>query len=334
MSKKRNSSSNHKQRFNYKKGGWLILIVAVLVLGVNFILNQRGDDPLPEEIINMAEEVVEDALQQNQVDLESNQSEEELPSNDDAPPEITPLPASSQSNTQPWTNADGDFDYYVLALSWEPAFCETKPDKTECVTQSTDRYDAANFILHGLWPNIKGDDDHSFGYCNVSQDIIQQDKHGDWCDLPPLDLSEAVETELTIFMPGSESCLENHEWYKHGTCAGMPADAYYALSNQLVSRFSQTDFNQYVAKRVGRQVTRQELLTQFAAEFGQENSNFLSLRCSKVDGTSLLTEIQLVLKKDLAELNDFADLFPADEIHPQGSCPQEFKIDSVGLGNF
>jgi ribonuclease I len=114
----------------------------------------------------------------------------------------------------------------------------------------------------------------------------------------------------------------------------MTADAYYALNNQLVSLFSQTNFNRYVAKRAGHQVTRQELLEQFGNEFGQENSNFLSLRCSKVDGTSLLTEIQLVLKKDLTELNDFTNLFPADEVRPQGNCPQEFKIDSVGLGNF
>ena len=41
---------------------------------------------------------------------------------------------------------------FVLALSWEPAFCETQPDVPECRSQTTGSLDARQFSLHGLWP--------------------------------------------------------------------------------------------------------------------------------------------------------------------------------------
>jgi len=41
---------------------------------------------------------------------------------------------------------------YVLAVSWQPAFCETRPRLPECRSQTADRFDATNFTLHGLWP--------------------------------------------------------------------------------------------------------------------------------------------------------------------------------------
>ena len=41
---------------------------------------------------------------------------------------------------------------YVLALSWQPAFCEANPGKRECRWQTGSRYDASYLSLHGLWP--------------------------------------------------------------------------------------------------------------------------------------------------------------------------------------
>src|ERR1700682_6464891 len=41
----------------------------------------------------------------------------------------------------------GQFDYYVLSLSWSPAFCIQQPDSAEC--NGPRRF---GFIVHGLWP--------------------------------------------------------------------------------------------------------------------------------------------------------------------------------------
>jgi len=336
------SQASKKQFLNLKKGRWVWVVLAVLVLGVNMVLSQRGT-PLPQEVVDLAEGIVEEALQPEPDDsTAARQIESGLSGADTStevevfsaePPEGSSdkpaLPDLSESDAVPWADAEGTFDYYVLALSWEPAFCEYKPDKVECATQSADRYDAKNFVLHGLWPSGAQD----VNYCDLSQDLIRQDQDGDWCDLPELALSETVQDNLPVFMPGAESCLERHEWYKHGVCAGLSPDAYFALSERFVVLFSETRFNHYVADRTGSEVGRGELLEQFDAEFGEGANRFLSLRCEEVDGTSLLTEIRLTLRKDLAELDDLGNLFPSESVSPQGSCPQYFTIDRAGLGN-
>ena len=241
---------------------WIGLILAGLVLGLNAWLGQQGN-ALPDELTDYAENVIATSVVELDLGTDSPTETPRVPATDrptrTVPPTPLPTLVSGDTDAAPWTTADIDFDYYVFALSWQPAFCETRPDKDECVTQTEARYDATNFALHGLWPNLANDPNHAFGYCGVSKSLTNQDKDGDWCDLPRFDLSDEVWTDLTTFMPGATSCLHNHEWYKHGTCAGMSEEAYFALSNHLVELFSQTAFDDYVADNVGRTVSRNTL---------------------------------------------------------------------------
>jgi ribonuclease T2 len=95
----------------------------------------------------------------------------------------------------------GEFDYYVLALSWAPSYCASHPSdhSRECSAHSS-------FVLHGLWP---------------------QRENG----APPMDCSEASQPSagtvdhMLEFMPSRG--LIRHEWSKHGTCSGLSADAYF-----------------------------------------------------------------------------------------------------------
>lgn len=331
-----------KQR-NKKLWAVIGLILAGLVLGINAFFARQGS-PLPGELTGYAEDVV--ATSVNELGLNGDApSETPIPTKTPhtqaaARPTRTPIPEQPSTSEPgepgdaPWLAADIEFAHYVLALSWQPAFCETRPDKEECVTQTAARYDASNFALHGLWPNLENDPNHAFGYCGVSRQLTNRDKDGDWCEMPRFELSDEVWTDLTTFMPGTTSCLHNHEWYKHGTCAGMSAEAYFALGTHLVELFSTTAFDDYVAANAGRTVGRNTLLDKFDAEFGPDASDYLSLRCSNVDGTSLLTEIQLTLRTDIAPDAGFDALFPTDDVRPQGNCPSQFKIDLVGLDNF
>ena len=82
----------------------------------------------------------------------------------------------------------------VLAVSWQPAFCERHPSKRECKTQAPDRFDANHFALHGLWPDGV--------YCGVSDEIMGKDKTNKWDQLPPLALSQTLRRELLKKMPG------------------------------------------------------------------------------------------------------------------------------------
>ncbi|MDM8561584.1 ribonuclease T2 [Candidatus Parabeggiatoa sp. HSG14] len=225
----------------------------------------------------------------------------------------------------------GKFDYYTLALSWQSAFCESNPKKQECQSQHEKRFDAYHFVLHGLWPNVKGDKRHHYGYCGVSKKLKKKDKKGRWCDMPQLDLSKEVREHLTQFMPATVSCLQRHEWYKHGICSGLSEDDYFSLSNQLVETFSKTRFSAYVAKNAGKYVKRKKLLKAFAREFGKRSRAYLKLQCRKIKGVSLLTEVQINLKKNLKDVSDFSRLFTEEKLKIHGTCPRSFKIDEVGI---
>ena len=103
-------------------------------------------------------------------------------------------------------SARADFDYWVLSLSWSPEHCaerEGGPDDPQCGV--TRHY---GFVVHGLWP---------------------QYARGGFPESCPTDarLDREVVDGVLDLMPSE--ALVAHEWAKHGTCSGMPADRYFAL---------------------------------------------------------------------------------------------------------
>ncbi len=74
----------------------------------------------------------------------------------------TPAPADDASSepvreavapTSPMPDADRSTSTRnILAISWQPAFCEGQPNRPECRTQAGGRADASRFSLHGVWP--------------------------------------------------------------------------------------------------------------------------------------------------------------------------------------
>ncbi|MCA1337709.1 ribonuclease T2 family protein [Pseudooceanicola marinus] len=100
----------------------------------------------------------------------------------------------------------GDFDYYVMALSWSPAFCEVQGDPEQCAPGK--RF---GWILHGLWPQ------HEQGYPRD-------------CRSPMRNPSRADTAAMADIM--ATAGLAWHEWQAHGRCSGLSSDAYFALSRQ------------------------------------------------------------------------------------------------------
>ncbi len=105
----------------------------------------------------------------------------------------------------------GSFDYYLLSLSWSPAFCLADPGAAEC--NGPRRY---GFIVHGLWPQYeKGWPEN----CNVHQQV-----------------PDSVISAVSDIMPARG--LVNHEWSAHGTCSGLgPAD-FFALVRRAYAGIS------------------------------------------------------------------------------------------------
>ena len=88
------------------------------------------------------------------------------------PPGPPPAPAPAGAKPKPDPP-------YVLALSWQPAFCETNQRKPECRWQTGNRYDAKYLSLHGLWPQPSGTE-----YCNLPAAVRAAGEGGRWKDIP------------------------------------------------------------------------------------------------------------------------------------------------------
>jgi ribonuclease T2 len=115
-------------------------------------------------------------------------------------PDVPPTsPATDTPPSAPPATAKAE---YVLAISWEPAFCEGLPNKTECQHQTATSYEATHFSLHGLWPQPR-----SKAYCNVAAADQASDKAHNWDALPPVNLVPSVKAALDHVMPGTQSLL-------------------------------------------------------------------------------------------------------------------------------
>jgi ribonuclease T2 len=102
----------------------------------------------------------------------------------------------------------GVFDYYLLSLSWSPAFCISDPKAAEC--NGPRRF---GFIVHGLWPqNEKGWPEN----CNVHVPV-----------------PDNVVSGIADLMPAPN--LVYHEWSAHGTCSGLDPADFFALVRRAYS---------------------------------------------------------------------------------------------------
>ncbi|MFM8445144.1 MAG: ribonuclease T2 family protein, partial [Methylococcus sp.] len=142
----------------------------------------------------------------------------------------------------------------LLALSWQPAFCERQAAKPECRDQTAGRFDADHLSLHGLWPQPQG-----LEYCQVDAPTRAQDRHGNWMNLPPPALLEDTLQQLRQAMPGAASGLERHEWLRHGSCFGADADHYFRTALALLEQINRSALRDTLARRVGDPVAVSEL---------------------------------------------------------------------------
>lgn len=114
-------------------------------------------------------------------------------------------PLAAQDKRQ---NEPGQFDYYVLSLSWSPSFCEAaterSPDRQPPQQQCGER--PYHFVVHGLWPQ----------YERGFPEFCQR-------EAPRLDRN--IVSSMLDLMPSPGLIFS--QWRKHGTCAGIPPRAYF-----------------------------------------------------------------------------------------------------------
>jgi len=221
----------------------------------------------------------------------------------------------------------GRFDSYTFTMSWEPTFCEGKSSAQECRTQRPDRFDATHLALHGLWPDQDGDSAHAYGYCGVSASEQALDRAPTWCSLREPAYSDATHAALLTVMPGVDSCLDHHEWLKHGTCSALTADQYFATAAALVQQVASSSFGRFLASHAGRTVDAASAVAAFESDFGPGSGSKLVMNCTSVRGAPSLLEVRLHLPNALRPASELGSMLLATG--DRGNCPSSFLLDPV-----
>jgi len=192
--------------------------------------------------------------------------------------------------------------HFVLAVTWQPAFCELRSRRPECRDEGGHEPEAVVFSLHGLWPQ-PGDRI----YCAVPEDRREQTERLPWSRLPRADLSEGTRERLREAMPGTLSNLDRHEWIKHGTCYGTDADTYYRHALALLDRLNDSAVRTLFAERLGRSLRAREIRTAFDRAFGRGTGDRVQVSCDE----GMITELRLGLRGPVSAAASLSELMRA-----------------------
>jgi ribonuclease T2 len=113
---------------------------------------------------------------------------------------------SAQSRNIVKRGEPGKFDFYLLALSWSPSFCETSRERNPNRTDPQCSSRPYAFVVHGLWPQYE-------------RGFPQN------CQVPAPRLPRTIADSMLDLMPSPR--LVFHEWDSHGTCTGMSGAQYF-----------------------------------------------------------------------------------------------------------
>jgi len=176
--------------------------------------------------------------------------------------------ASAQDVRQ---NEPGQFDFYVLSLSWSPSFCAEAQDKgrsggAQCGARPY------SFVVHGLWPQYEK------GFPEYCQDPSPRLYHG------------IMESMLDL-MPAPH--LIYNEWDKHGTCSGLPARAYFETIRKARSAVKIPP--EYLELSEPKTVAPAEIEDAFIKVNPGLSSSAIAVTCNR----TRLSEVRICLSKDL-----------------------------------
>ena len=195
---------------------------------------------------------------------------------------------------------------YVLAISWEPTFCEAMPSKAECKAETATSYEATHLALHGLWPQPR-----SKAYCGVSDADKASDKNHSWTALPAVDVTPTTRAALDKDMPGTKSDLERHEWIEHGTCSGVDQDVFFARATALLDAINNSAVGTLFAGHVGQQLDGADIRKAFDTDFGAGAGDRVRLSCETHGGHGMISELTIGLTGDVVGKANLSDLIAA-----------------------
>jgi ribonuclease T2 len=179
-------------------------------------------------------------------------------------------PATAQDTRQ---DQAGQFDFYLLSLSWSPSFCAAAAERADgrpAGMQWGARPYA--FIVHGLWPQ------YAKGFPQ-------------YCQVPAPRLDRGTVSSMLDLMPARH--LIFNEWDKHGTCSGLSPQAYFETVRK--ARAVVKIPPEYIDLQQPLRVTPGAV----ADAFIKANSGLSQAGIAVDCDSKRLTEVRLCLAKDL-----------------------------------
>jgi len=180
------------------------------------------------------------------------------------------VPGRAQDARQ---NEPGQFDFYVLSLSWSPSFCAAaaeryngQPSGMQCGARPY------SFVVHGLWPQYEK---------GFPENCLQ----------PSPRLYHGIVSSMLDLMPAPH--LIYNEWDKHGTCSGLSPSAYFATVRK--ARAAVKIPPEYVDLQQPLNVAPSTVRDAFI----KANSGLTPAAIAVDCDTKRLTEIRVCLSKDL-----------------------------------
>ncbi|MEO1139789.1 MAG: ribonuclease T2 [Pseudomonadota bacterium] len=164
----------------------------------------------------------------------------------------------------------GAFDYYVLSLSWSPTWCALEGD-----ARGSPQCDAEHdhgWVLHGLWPQ------YHRGW----------PAHCPTVERPP---SRTMTNAMADIM--GTSGLAWYQWKKHGTCSGLSAPDYYALTRQAYGQINRPEVFRKLKDPVKLPASVVEAA--FLKANPQLKADMLTITCRE----GRIQEVRACLSKDL-----------------------------------
>jgi len=170
-------------------------------------------------------------------------------------------------------NEAGKFDFYVLALSWSPSYCEQAGERAppqQCGARPF------SFVVHGLWPQYER------GF-------------PEFCQQPAPRLDRNIVSSMLDLMPAPR--LIFHEWDKHGVCSGLPARGYFETIRK--ARAGVKIPPEFLEPKAAVMVTPDEVEDAFVKANPGMSRAGIAVTC----GGPRLSEVRICMTKDLTFRN-------------------------------
>lgn len=183
--------------------------------------------------------------------------------------------ASGAAAQDPRQNEPGKFDFYVLALSWSPSYCEASAERQAERRRPDPQCGQRpySFVVHGLWPQYEN------GF-------------PEYCQTPAPRLNRDVVAAMLDLMPSPR--LVFRQWDRHGVCSGLPPSGYFEAVRK--ARATIKIPAEFLDLKAPLAVTPSGIEEAFVKANPGLPSDGIAVRCD----TSRLREVRICLTREFA----------------------------------